>query len=152
MTPPKTSQRRPRDIIRLKSFLPYRLSLLAHRLSLGNADLEAGRHRLTVQEWKVMAIIADHGPLMPADIRRHGTQDKSTISWAIKRLQQRGFLIRRAKDGDGRTFEVRLSEAGWAYYGAIAPKSRRRFRDAAKRLSRAELAQLRRLVDKLDPL
>ena len=89
--------------------------------------------------------------VLPAEIRRHGTQDKSTISWAIKRLQQRGFLIRQPRDGDGRTFEVSLSEAGWAYYGAIAPKSRRLFRDAAKRLCRAEIATLRRLLDKLDP-
>lgn len=151
MTPPKTESRKARDVIRLDSFLPYRLSLLAHALSLGTAELEAGRHQLTVQEWKVMAIIADHGPLIPAEIRRHGTQDKSTISWAIKRLQQRGFLIRQPRDGDGRTFEVSLSEAGWAYYGAIAPKARRLFRGAAKRLSRAEIATLRRLLDKLDP-
>jgi DNA-binding MarR family transcriptional regulator len=149
---PSKKRGKARDVIRLKTFLPYRLTLLAHGLSLGTGDLEAGRHQLTVQEWKVMAIVADYGPLMPADIRRHGTQDKSTISWAIKRLQHRGFLIRQPKDGDGRTFEVCLSDAGWDYYGAIAPKARRLYRDAAKRLSRAEIATLRRLVDKLGPI
>ena len=141
-----------RDVIRLNSFLPYRLTLLVHRLSLGIADLDVRRHALTMQEWKVMAIIADYGPIMPVEIRRHGTQDKSTISWAIKRLHHRGFLKRQPKVGDGRTFEVSLSEAGWQHYRAIAPKARRRNSDVMKRLSRAEIAALRRIVDKLDPL
>jgi DNA-binding MarR family transcriptional regulator len=152
MSAPKKTRGAKRDVIRLRSFLPYRLTLLAHRLSLGAADLAVGRHALTLQEWKVMAIVADYGPIMPAEIRRHGTQDKSTISWAIKRLQQRGFVTRQPRAGDGRTFEVSLSEAGWEHYRAIAPKARRLDGAARKRLSRAEIATLRRIVDKLDPL
>jgi DNA-binding MarR family transcriptional regulator len=148
----KGAIRTKRAVIRLKSFLPYRLTLLAHRLSLSAAELDVRGHPLTVQEWKIMAIIADYGPIMPAEIRRHGTQDKSTISWAIKRLQRRGFLVRQPKAGDGRTFEVSLSGTGWRHYRAIAPKARRLNDAAMNRLSRAEIAALRRIVDKLDPL
>ena len=85
---PWSRKPRARDVIRLDEFLPYRLSLLAHRLALSNSELHVRRHRLTLQEWKILSIIADHAPLTPVAIRRRGTQDKSTISWAIKRLVQ----------------------------------------------------------------
>ena len=147
----RSAKPRAREIIRLDRFLPYRLSLLAHRLSLANSELHVRRHRLTVQEWKILSIIADHAPLTPVAIRRRGTQDKSTISWAIKRLLQRGFIARRRSAGDGRTFEVRMSAPGWKYYDALAARARRRMREVLKPLSAAELRALERIVGKLSP-
>jgi DNA-binding MarR family transcriptional regulator len=135
--------------MRLHGFLPYQLFQLGQRLTLANADLQVGGHRLTVQEWKILSIIADSGPLMPSEIRRLGTQDKSTISWALRRLEVQGFVARAAAVGDGRSFEVALTEPGWRYYEAVAPAARRRARDVLNRLSREELAELRRLVGKL---
>jgi DNA-binding MarR family transcriptional regulator len=102
-----------------------------------------------VQEWKVLSIIADGGPLMPSAIRRLGTQDKSTISWALRRLESRGFVARKSAARDARSFEVALTAAGWRYYEAVIPVARRRARDILKRLGRKELAELRRLVAKL---
>ena len=149
MKPKRTTLPAGRDVIRLDDFLPYRVTVLAHRLSLTAADLLAARPRLTLQEWKVMAIVADRGPLTPVAIRRRGTQDKSTVSWAIKRLKRRGLVATRPKDGDGRTFDVALTEPGWKYYGAIVPKSRRRAAATLGRLSPAEARTLKRLVDEL---
>lgn len=139
------------EAIRLDRFLPYRLSLLAGHLALPNADLQTVDHRLSVHEWKVMAIIADLEPVTPVEIRRHGTQDKSTISWAIKRLVDQGLVVKRPAPADGRTFEVLMSEAGWRFYRTVAPKARARARDIFKALDPAELRELRRLVDKLLP-
>ncbi len=153
----KTESRQPpsagaRAAIRLKDFLPYQLSLLASHLALTNNELQWGEHKLSIQEWKVMAIVADAGPVTPVDIRRHGTQDKSTISWAIKRLQKQGLLLKRATPADGRTFEVLLSEAGWAYYDAIGKKARKRAREILGELGSEELRQFQRLVAKLLPI
>jgi DNA-binding MarR family transcriptional regulator len=146
-----TKKRGSGDVIRLEEFLPYRVARLDDRLLIKNSDLQVSRHRLTTQEWKVLSIVADHGPLTPADIRRRSTQDKSTISWAIKRLEKRGFLVKKPAKGDGRTFQVALGKAGWTYYDAIAPKARALERAALKALTRAELKEFRRLVEKLTP-
>ena len=135
--------------LRLDTFIPYQMSLLTHQSTLANSELAANHHRLTVQEWRVFSIVADKGPLMPAEIRRLGTQDKSTISWAIKRLQHRDMLVRRSRAHDGRTFEVSLSEDGWDYYKAVIPLARRKARALLRRLTPAELAELRRLLAKL---
>src|SRR5215813_7682210 len=99
----KTKQR---DVIALHKFLPYRVALLDDRLLIKNSNLHLGSHRLTTKEWKILSIIAAYGPLTPAEIRRRSTQDKSTISWAIKRLEQRLFLVKKPAKGDGRTFQV----------------------------------------------
>jgi DNA-binding MarR family transcriptional regulator len=143
------STRKHGEVIRLEEFLPYRVARLDDRLLVKNSNLRVGRHRLTTQEWKVLSITADHGPLTPAAIRRRSTQDKSTISWAIKRLEQRAFLVKQPAKGDGRTFEVALGKAGWRYYGAIVPKARKLERDVLKALTTAELKEFRRLVEKL---
>ena len=97
----------------------------------------------------MLAITADYGPLTPAAIRRRSTQDKSTISWAIKRLEKRLFLVKKPAKGDGRTFQVALGKAGWAYYDAIVPKARALERDVLRVLTKAELKEFRRLVEKL---
>jgi DNA-binding MarR family transcriptional regulator len=111
-----------------------------------------GRYRLTTKEWKILSIIAAYGPLTPAEIRRRSTQDKSTISWSIKRLERRAFLLKKPTLGDGRTFQVALGKAGWAYYDAIVPKARALERDVLQALAPAELKEFRRLVEKLTPM
>ncbi|MCW5773829.1 MAG: MarR family transcriptional regulator [Rhodospirillaceae bacterium] len=146
MTPKKPPKR---AATRLKQFLPYLFFVLGDRMSLTTADLRVGRHRLTVQEWKVISIIADCGPVSSAEIRRLGTQDKSTISWAIKRLKDRGFIAVEAHPGDRRTFNAVMTEAGWDFYSALAPVAERRAAATLGRLTAAELKALRRLVAKL---
>jgi DNA-binding MarR family transcriptional regulator len=126
------------------------MTLLAYRMSASNEDLQVGGHRLTLQEWRVLSIIADSGPLVPAEIRRRGTQDKSTISWAIKRLLAGGLLSKTPSADDGRTFEVSLSSAGQRYYGAAARVARAKARAMLSVLTPGELATLWQLIDKLD--
>jgi DNA-binding MarR family transcriptional regulator len=146
------SKTKRRDVIALEKFLPYRVARLDDRLLIKNSNLHVGSHRLTTKEWKILSIIAAYGPLTPAEIRRRSTQDKSTISWSIKRLEQRAFLEKKPAAGDGRTFKVALGKAGWAYYDAIVPKARALEREALKALTSAELKQFRRLVEKLTPI
>ena len=98
--------------------------------------------------------LVDRRRLRPGHARRDqatNTQDKSTISWSIKRLEQRGFLVKKPTADDGRTFQVALGRAGWAYYNAIVPKARELERAVLKALTRSELKEFRRLVEKLTP-
>jgi DNA-binding MarR family transcriptional regulator len=139
-------------VIALETYLPYRVARLDDRLLIKNSSLHVGPYRLTTKEWKILSIIAAYGPLTPAEIRRRSTQDKSTISWSIKRLEHRAFLVKKPAAGDGRTFQVALGKAGWSYYDAIVPKARALERDVLKALTPAELKEFRRLVEKLTPI
>jgi len=146
------SKKRRGDVIKLDRFLPYRVARLDDLLLIKNSNLHVGPYRLTTKEWKILSIIAAYGPITPAEIRRGSTQDKSTISWSIKRLEKRAFLVKTPVPGDGRTFAVALGRAGWAYYDAVVPKARALEREVLKALTQAELTEFRRLVEKLTPL
>ena len=142
--------RRGRAILELESFLPYRVAALAQRLSREIEEGQRRHHKLAVKDWKLMQVMARHGRLAPADIRRMGTQDKATISRAIKCLLDRGLVAKHPQAGDSRTFDVAFTEAGWAVYESIVPKVRRKQEEVLAALTAGESKQLKRLLDKLD--
>jgi DNA-binding MarR family transcriptional regulator len=143
-------QGREREILDLAAFLPYRLSVLAQRLSQEIEERHRRQHKLAMKDWKVMQIMAVHGELLPADIRRMGTQNKAQISRALKCLLDRGLVAKRARPDDSRTFGVALTEAGWEVYKAMVPRMRARQEEILGGLSAAEAKELRRLLDRLE--
>jgi len=136
--------------IRLADFLPYRFGALGHRLTLSEASLRASPVPITLPEWKVLAIVADRGPVMPVEIGRLGTQPKATVSRLVARLLEAGLLGRRPRAGDGRTFELFLTGGGWRVYGALAPRARRLEAKVAEALSPRERATLEHLIGKIE--
>ena len=143
-------RRRPRDILELETFLPYRLSVLAQRLSRDIEERQRRQHKLAAKDWKVMQLLAVHGELHPADMHRMGTQNKAQISRALKCLLDRGLVAKRPRLGDSRTFDVSLTEAGWKIYEEIAPRMRSGQEKVLSGLSATEARELRRLIDRLD--
>ena len=141
---------REREILDLGAFLPYRLSVLAQRLSQEIEERHRRAHKLAMKDWKVMQIMAVHGELLPADIRRMGTQNKAQISRALKCLLDRGLVEKRATPDDSRTFGVSLTDAGWEVYKAMVPRMRARQEEILGGLSAAEARELRRLLDRLE--
>jgi len=141
---------RGREILDLGAFLPYRLSVLAQRLSREIEERHRRQHKLAMKDWKVMQIMAVHGELLPADIRRMGTQNKAQISRALKCLLDRGLVVKTSRPGDGRTFGVSLTDAGWEVYQAMVPRMRARQEEILGGLSAGESRELRRLLDRLE--
>lgn len=145
-----TTQPRTEAAIRLADFLPYRFGALGHRLTLSEAELRASPVPITLPEWKVLAIVADRGPVMPVEIGRLGTQPKATVSRLVARLLEIGLLGRRPKAGDGRTFELFLTEKGRRVYGRLVPRARRLEAKIDAALSPRERETLEHLVGKIE--
>jgi DNA-binding MarR family transcriptional regulator len=143
-------RKRGREVLDLGGFLPYRLSMLAQRLSREIEERQRRLHKLAMKDWKVMQIMAVHGELLPADIRRMGTQNKAQISRALKCLLDRGLVAKHPHAGDSRTFGVSFTEAGWSMYEAMVPRMRARHDKILSGLSAAEARELRRLLDRLE--
>jgi DNA-binding MarR family transcriptional regulator len=129
---------RERDVLALESFLPYQVAILSRRLSKEIEGIYRREHGLAQKDWKVVQILANHGPLLPGSIGTLGTLDKATIRRAITCLLDRGLAVTRPCTGDGRTFEVALSAAGLTVYGKIVPKARRRQEEILAVLSLAQ--------------
>jgi DNA-binding MarR family transcriptional regulator len=105
----------------LQKFFPYRLAVLAETVSLATAQVYSERYKLTRDEWRVIAALADAGEVRTAQIIEHSTLDKMRVSRAIARLEQDRLVGRAPDPEDRRGHLVKLLPAGAALYRKIVP-------------------------------
>jgi len=115
------SSLQPAAALRLADFLPYRLSVLANRVSRALAGRYAEEFDLTIPEWRVMAVLGETGELTAGDLADATEMDKVAISRAVARLRAAGRLAARTDAGDQRRSHLKLTAAGIAVYRRIAP-------------------------------
>ena len=72
----------------------------------------------------LIAVAEDEGASQTTLTERTGI-DRSTLADLVRRLQGRRLLQRRRKKEDGRTYAVKLAEAGRRVLGAAKPLSKR---------------------------
>ena len=75
-------------------------------------------------EWRTMAILGSTRPLalQATEIVARSSMDKVVVSRAVKRMEERGFLVRESNAADGRSFLLKLSDEGRAVYEDLGPK------------------------------
>ena len=107
--------------MKLETFFPYRLAVLAEQVSLATAQVYRERFALTRDEWRVLAALAHQGEIRAADVKDRTTLDKMQVSRALARLEAQGLVDRAPDPDDGRASRVRLLPAGTALYRKIVP-------------------------------
>ncbi|MEL6794567.1 MAG: helix-turn-helix domain-containing protein, partial [Pseudomonadota bacterium] len=80
----------------LDRFLPYRLNVLAARVSRGFAAHYRERFGLSVAEWRVLAHLSQSDAVSVRDIHLKADLEKSKASRAAARLEEAGLV---AKEG-----------------------------------------------------
>jgi len=133
----------------LAGFLPYRLSVLANRVSRILAADYSARFGLTVPEWRVMAVLGQWPGASADAVCRHTEMDKVTVSRAVTRLRRRGLLRREIAAEDRRRSVLRLSASGAALHARIVPLALAYEQRLTEVLSASEHRALQRLLDKL---
>lgn len=147
---PRRRHARAEPLLRLESFLPYRLNVLASLVSDALAEIYRERFGLSISGWRVMARLGQDGVRTAGDIAARGAMHKSTVSRAIASLEARGLVRREANPDDMREELLALTPAGQAIYEELAPEAlafEARFEAA---LSPAERATLSALLERLD--
>jgi DNA-binding MarR family transcriptional regulator len=152
---PNPSPRRPapaadREGLVLEHFLPYRLSVLMLRISSAIARSYERRFRLSVPEWRVMAVLGRFGPLSASGVAEKTQMDKVRVSRAVARLLKTGRVSRRIDRMDRRRSILSLTPAGSAIHREIVPHARRVEARLLAGLSDAERDTLDRLLAKLE--
>ncbi|MEM7221644.1 MAG: MarR family transcriptional regulator [Pseudomonadota bacterium] len=148
-------------ILRLQGFLPYRLSILSNRVSGTIARMYARDFGLTIWQWRVLAVVAEHGALRASDIAERTAMDKVAVSRAVARLIEKGHVKRLASARDGRSSQVTLTRKGRKVYDRIVPRARAYEEQLLEGFSEGQravlddlmstlLARARQLDDKLD--
>lgn len=139
----------PADGLDLAGFLPYRLSVLANRVSGTLARAYSNRFGLSVPEWRVMAVLGQRPGACADEVCRRTEMDKVTVSRALARLRQRGLVHRSTAPDDRRRSVLQLTARGAGVYRRIVPLARDYERRLLAVLDEAERAELDRLLDKL---
>ena len=108
---------------KLDQFLPYQIVVLARRLSAGLAEIYSDQYGLAVSEWRVLAHLHDAGTCSVREIHLQADLEKSRVSRAVARLEERGLVERAAHRGDKRLLVLKLSETGSAMVAEILPQA-----------------------------
>jgi DNA-binding MarR family transcriptional regulator len=133
----------------LSTFLPYRLSVLAKRVSTDFARLYGDRFGITIAEWRVLAHLSQHDQVSVREIHLRADMDKSKVSRAAARLEQAGLIEKREGESDRRLVALSLSDKGREMVAAIVPIAREFEREIEGVLGPGETAEFRQSVERM---
>ncbi len=109
-------------MLRLDTFLPYRLNRLAALTSRELSRVYAAEFGLTIPEWRVLATLGDCREASAKAIGTASAMHKTKVSRAVAKLEQRRWLTRRTDARDGRIEHLTLTSAGRKALGHLVPK------------------------------
>ncbi len=112
------------SLLRLEEFLPYRLSYTSNLVSEAIARAYDSLFGLTIAEWRLIAVIAEHDRITQQGIGARTRMDKVTVSRAAIALAGRGLIARTQNPEDRRAHCLTLTREGRTLYAQVAPKAR----------------------------
>lgn len=131
--------------LRLETFLPYRLNVLAALASEALSRVYRERHGISIPEWRVLATLGQFGRLTARDIGTHSHMHKTKVSRAVADLEARRFVARAASREDRREAHLSLTAKGRRVYRDLVPDALAFGRALEEGLSAGE----RRALDKV---
>jgi DNA-binding MarR family transcriptional regulator len=133
----------------LESFLPYRLSVTTNRISRAFAAQYEEEFGISIPEWRAIAVLGSFAPLSSNQICERTAMDKAKVSRAVATLLKRGLIAREPHQTDQRLIQLTLSRSGRKVYEAIIPRARAIEAEVTKGLSRADIAHLHQVLDRM---
>lgn len=130
MTPPRSRKNRTQDSpavvdkLVLQEFIPYKLAVVANRVSQSIGSLFEQQHGLLIPEWRILMTLHSYGPLAPNEVVEYTSMDKGRVSRAQRRLVELGLIAASNDPRDGRRLVLFLTRTGVKMCGAIIPRAR----------------------------
>lgn len=107
----------------LNQFFPYRVRVFYTHVSSAVAEVYQHKHDMTPAEWRCMAILNLDAKMTAADIVLASSMDKVTVSRAISKLRQKGWVTEAANREDRRSKLIKVSASGYAVLADLIPKA-----------------------------
>lgn len=104
---------------------------------------------LTPVQYAALAVLHDHPGIDQATLAGLVAHDRVTLGGVVSRLEGRGYIERRIKDGDRRARTMTLTERGRSLVQTILPAVRAAQEQIMTGLTESERAELMRLMRKL---
>ena len=135
--------------LKLENFLPYRLAVLSNTVSTTVARAYDKRFRVSIPEWRVIAVLGRFPGLSAVEVADRTFLDKVAVSRAVTKLIKNGRIDREFADADKRRSILNLSEAGKKLHDEIAELALQFERDLVEGFSAEEMETLKSLMDRL---
>jgi DNA-binding MarR family transcriptional regulator len=137
------------DELILENFMPYRLSVLSNTVSTTVARAYDKRFKVSIPEWRVIAILGRFPGLSAVEVAERTMMDKVAVSRAVTKLIKKGRIDRQFADADKRRSILNLTEEGRKLHDEIAELALGFESDLLAGLSPEELEQLNAVMEKL---
>ena len=135
--------------LQLENFLPYRLAVLSNTVSTTVARAYDKRFKVSIPEWRVIAILGRFPGLSAVEVAERTMLDKVAVSRAVTKLIKKGRVDREFADADKRRSILNLSEEGRKLHDEIAELALNFESDLLEGLGDEELEQLNNIMERL---
>ena len=112
----------PEAPLALEEYVPFRISVLANRMTRAVAAVYGKRFRLSAPEWRTMAVLGRYGALSGNSVVERTAMDKVRVSRTVAKLVTSGLITRRSDPEDRRRAILDLTPKGVA--GRTSPSMR----------------------------
>ena len=137
------------QVLKLESFLPYQLNVLAETVSLALSRLYSERYGIGIPEWRVVATLGQFDAITARDVGIHSHMHKTKVSRAVASLERKGYVARTANPEDMREAFLTLTPEGQTTYQELAPLALEFAGQLSAELDVDELNALERVLSRL---
>lgn len=143
------SQSRPIQPAAVGELFLYRLSRLQAIAVAPVGRLCQARYGVSRREWRLIVVLARHGPMLSSELADHAQLDRARTSRIVTALADMKLLTREVIPSDRRHARVSLTPEGRALYDEFLPVVVELNRQLLLELGSDEIAQLDGLMDRL---
>ncbi len=136
--------------LRLQDFLPYRLSVAANAVSRHIARAYEHQFALKNPQWRLLAVLADEGPMTPQMLCGRTVMDKVTVMRAAQGLLRRRLVRRLVNPQDGRSHRLLITAGGKRLYRRIVPLARAYEAQLLAGIGGREIDRFRQLLRRIE--
>jgi DNA-binding MarR family transcriptional regulator len=131
-----------------RSFI-YKIGILRRLLDRYSGPSLTDQSGLTLAEWRVLTNLYSSSPTTSRQLCLHLHADKAEVSRACAGLIARGYASRRVDAADRRSALIVITPRGERLHDTIIPLRQALQGQLEAPLSKAEVAELHRILDKL---
>ncbi len=134
---------------RLEDFIPYKLSVVANRVSQSIGRLFESRFNIQMPEWRIIMALYAYGDLVFNEVVDLTSMDKARVSRAQRRLVDLGLIRTYGDPADRRKVILSLVAEGARICENLLPEAAQREAWFLEVLDEHEHRQLDLILDKL---
>ena len=138
-----------KTVLRLDRFLPYRLSVIANRISRSLADQYQAEFGISRPQWRVLAVLGETDNLSANDLVDRTAMDKVAVSRAVSGLVNKQLVNQNDDRTDKRRSRLTLTPKGLQTYAAIVPAALDFQQNLLANLSTDDIHRLDAILEKL---